>query len=77
MTSEVTLEAELIQNDYEYVGKRWLSLTAEQQVKELTDKIARTDLICEMYLRTPLAFNSITVVKEIKLILEKALRGGL
>ena len=75
MTSEVTLEAELIQNDYEYVGKRWLSLTAEQQVKELTDKIEKADFLCEMFLRTPLAFNSVVVVREIKDKLEKALRG--
>ena len=75
MTSEVTLEAELLINNYEYIGKRWLSLSSEDQVKELQKKIAEADLICDMFLRTPLAFNSVILVREVKNKLEKALRG--
>ena len=41
MTTEVTLAGELIQNDYEYIGKRWLSLTAEEQVNELNKKFEK------------------------------------
>ena len=71
MTSEVTLQAELLVNNNEYIGKRWLSLTAEEQVKELTKKIENANLLCEMYLRRPLACNSLALVKEVKEVLEK------
>ena len=77
MTTEVTLAGELIQNDYEYIGKRWLSLTAEEQVNELNKKFENISLIAEMYLRSPEAVVAEKIITEVKYIADKALRGEL